>query len=66
LPSRAEHAGDRQAQPAMDVGDHQLDAAHLGQAIDEARPERLGLRRADTATNSRRPSVFTAKAITPP
>jgi hypothetical protein len=47
LPSRAEHAGDRQAQPVMSIRDHQLDAAQsaLDQALDKPRPERLGFGR---------------------
>ena len=59
LPGRAEHAGDRQAQPVMGVGDHQLDAAQpaLDQALDEARPERLGFRRADAEANDLAPTL---------
>ena len=49
LPAGAEHAGDRVAQAVIGIGDHQLDAleATLDQALQESRPERLGLRGTD-------------------
>ena len=49
LPGGAEHAGDRVAQAVIGIGDHQLDAleATLDQALQESRPERLGLRGTD-------------------
>lgn len=44
-----EHASNRVTQSVMGVADHQLDAAQavLDQPLDEARPERFGLRRAE-------------------
>jgi site-specific DNA recombinase len=59
LPSRTEHAGDRQAQTLVGVRDHQLDALQAApdQALDEARPERFCLRRADPETDDFAPAV---------
>ena len=49
LPGGAKHAGDGEAQALMGIRDHQLDAleAALDQALEEGRPERLGLRGTD-------------------
>ena len=59
LPRRAEHAGDRVAQAVVGVGDHQLDAveAALDQALQKARPERLGLGRADAEADDLAPAI---------
>ena len=50
LPRRAEHAGNRVPKSVVGVRDHQLDAPEptLDQALQKARPERLGLRGANT------------------
>lgn len=49
LPGGAEHAGDRGLQPLVRIGDDQLHAleAAARQVLEEARPEGLGLARAD-------------------
>src|SRR3954466_396590 len=59
LPARAESPGDRQAKAVVRIRDHQLDTLQptLDQALDEARPERLGLRRANAETNDLAPAL---------
>ena len=49
LPAGAKHPADRRFEPLMGVGDDQLDATQPAsrQALQKARPERLGLRRTD-------------------
>jgi hypothetical protein len=63
LPCRADDPLDGGLQPFVRVRDHKLDAAQAasGQALQEVRPEGLGLRRSPTI--SRRPSVLAATAI---
>src|SRR3954447_24996203 len=58
LPARAEHAGDRMAQAVVRIGDDQLDALQAApdQALDEAGPERFGLRRADPEADDLAPA----------
>jgi hypothetical protein len=58
LPARTEHAGDRQAQTLVGVRDHQLDALQAApdQALDEAGPERFGLRWADPEADDLAPA----------
>jgi site-specific DNA recombinase len=53
LPRGAEHLGDRVLEALVGVRDHKLDAlqAALDQALDEVRPERLGLRGAKAETD---------------
>ena len=66
LPGGAEDAGDRLLEAFVGIGDDQLHAfqAAPDQALEEARPERLRLRRADLSPMiSRRPSVLAATAI---
>ena len=50
LPAGTKDAGDSEAQAVMSIRDHQLDALEpaLDQALQKARPERLGLRGANT------------------
>ena len=57
LPARAEDAGDRRAQTLMSIGDDQLDALRPApdQALDEARPKRFGLGRANPETDDLAP-----------
>src|SRR5512134_593470 len=59
LPGGAEDADDRRLQPLMGVGDHQLDAGKAAslEALQEVRPEHLGLRRADVQTDDLAPAV---------
>src|SRR6202047_1498814 len=53
LPGGAEHPADRRFQPLMGIRDHQLDPAQAAsrQALQKARPEGFGLRRADVQPN---------------
>src|SRR4029077_11530578 len=53
LPGGAEHPADRRFQPLMGIRDHQLDPpqAVSRQALQKARPEGFGLRRADVQPN---------------
>ena len=59
LPGGAEHAGDGVTQAVMGIGDDQLDAleAALDQALEEGRPERLGLRGTDAEADDLAPAV---------
>ena len=53
LPGGAEDPADRRFQPFMGIRDHQLDPAQASsrQALQKARPEGFGLRRADVQPN---------------
>ncbi len=59
LPAGAEHPGDRLLEPFVSVGDDQLHAlqAAARQALEEARPEGLGLGRADLEADDLAPAV---------
>ena len=59
LPGGAEHAPDRTLEPLVGVGDHQLDAleATLDQSLQEGRPERLRLGRADVQADDLAPAL---------
>ena len=59
LPGGAEDADDRRLQPFVGVGYHQLDAGEAAglEALQEVRPEHLGLRRADVQTNDLAPAI---------
>jgi hypothetical protein len=66
LPAGAQDAGDRETQPIIGVGDHQLDAfaATLDQALEKSRPERFCSEGPmPSPMISRRPSALTAPAI---
>jgi hypothetical protein len=58
LPSRTEHPGDGEAPAVVSVGDDQLDALEtaLDQALEKARPERLGLGGAEAEANDLAPA----------
>src|SRR5436305_13026946 len=59
LPARAKHPADRRLQPLMRIRDDQLHPAQtaLGQALEEARPEGLGLGRADMQADDLAPAL---------
>jgi site-specific DNA recombinase len=59
LPSRAEHAGDRQAQAVVGIRDDQLDPlqAALCEALQKARPERLGFRGTEAEADDLAPAL---------
>src|SRR5512144_551347 len=59
LPSGVQYFGDGGLQAFMGVGDHQLDPAQAaaGELAQEARPEGLGLRRADIYPQNLAPAV---------
>src|SRR5512144_492582 len=59
LPSGVQYFGDGGLQAFMGVGDHQLDPAQAaaGELAQEARPEGLGLRRADIHPQTLAPAV---------
>src|SRR5436190_21164015 len=59
LPAGAEHSTGRRFEPLMGVGDDQLDPAQAAprQALQKARPERLGLRGTDVQPDDLTPAI---------
>src|SRR5262245_4239222 len=59
LPRGVEHTGDGMTQAVVRVRDHQLDAleATLDQALQEARPERLGFRGTEAEADDLAPAI---------